>query len=47
VKSFEFVRAAMFGVGAGALIAAWSLVTGPVGTLAAVGLVLLILASSR
>lgn len=45
MKTPDFLRAAAVGIGAGALIASWSLVSGPVGTLAAAGLVLLIVAS--
>lgn len=37
------VQAAIFGIGAGALIAAMSMTNGPIGTLTAVGFILLIL----
>lgn len=40
----EALRAAAIGAGAAMLIFAWSMVSGPIGTLAAIGLVLLLVA---
>lgn len=37
----ELVRATLFGLGTAMLVFSWSMVSGPIGTLAALGVVLL------